>query len=97
MAIQSEVLQEKLDNMPTRPGGDLMKDAAVTILYVGKAVNLRPLVRSYFHAAAAHSPKIQRLVATVADLDFIVTGSELEALILAVSYTHLTLPTIYPV
>lgn len=82
MAIQSENLQEKLDNLPTRPGVYLMKDAAGTILYVGKAINLRSRVRSYFQAAAAHSPKTQRLAATVADLDFIVTGSELEALIL---------------
>jgi excinuclease ABC subunit C len=78
----SEDLQEKLDNMPTKPGVYLMVDAGGIILYVGKAVNLRSRVRSYFHAAAAHSPKIQRLVASVADLDFIVTGSELEALIL---------------
>jgi excinuclease ABC subunit C len=79
---RSEDLQEKLDNLPTKPGVYLMKDAGGTILYVGKAVNLRARVRSYFHAAAAQSPKIQRLSASVADLDFIVTGSELEALIL---------------
>lgn len=77
-----EQLQEKLDALPTRPGVYLMKDAGGTILYVGKAVNLRARVRSYFHAAAGHSPKIGRLVAAIADLDFIVTASELEALIL---------------
>ncbi len=77
-----EPLQEKLDALPTRPGVYLMKDAGGTILYVGKAVNLRARVRSYFHAAAEHSPKIGRLVAAIADLDFIVTASELEALIL---------------
>ena len=77
-----EHLQEKLDALPTKPGVYLMKDADGKILYVGKAVNLRARVRSYFHASAAHSPKIQRLVASIADLDFIVTASELEALIL---------------
>ncbi len=77
-----EQLQEKLDALPTRPGVYLMKDAGGTILYVGKAVNLRARVRSYFHASADHSPKIGRLVASIADFDFIVTASELEALIL---------------
>lgn len=59
-----------------------MKDAGGTILYVGKAVNLRSRVRSYFQASADHGRKVDRLVAGIADLDFIVTASELEALIL---------------
>jgi excinuclease ABC subunit C len=75
-------LQEKLDALPTKPGVYLMKDTAGHILYVGKAVNLRARVRSYFHASAGDSPKLQRLVASIADIDFIVTASELEALIL---------------
>jgi excinuclease ABC subunit C len=75
-------IQEKLDALPTKPGVYLMKDAEGTILYVGKAVNLRARVRSYFHASAGHTPKVQRLVFSMADLDFIVTASELEALIL---------------
>jgi len=75
-------LQEQLDALPTKPGVYLMKDAGGRILYVGKAVNLRARVRSYFHASAGHSPKIQRLVANIAGIDFIVTASELEALIL---------------
>ncbi len=78
----SEHLQDRLDTLPTRPGVYLMKDANGTILYVGKAVNLRARVRSYFHASTSHSPKVQRLVWSVDDLDFIVTASELEALIL---------------
>jgi len=83
MVSQSrDQLQKKLDALPTRPGVYLMKDAEGTVLYVGKAVNLRARVRSYFHASAEHSPKIRRLVASIADLDFIVTASELEALIL---------------
>jgi excinuclease ABC subunit C len=77
-----EHLQEKLDTLPTKPGVYLMKGANGSILYVGKAVNLRARVRSYFHASAGHSPKIDRLVASIADIDFIVTASELEALIL---------------
>ncbi|MGQ9600441.1 MAG: excinuclease ABC subunit UvrC [Anaerolineae bacterium] len=77
-----QLVQEKLDALPSKPGVYLMKDAEGHILYVGKAVNLRARVRSYFHASADYNPKIQRLVASVADIDFIVTASELEALIL---------------
>ena len=75
-------LQEKLDTLPTKPGVYLMKDGEERILYVGKALNLRARVRSYFHASAGHSPKVQRLVTAIADIDFIITASELEALIL---------------
>jgi len=71
-----------LDNLPTKPGVYMMQDAAGTIIYVGKAINLRNRVRSYFHASADHPPKVQRLVAQVAHIEFIVTESELEALIL---------------
>jgi excinuclease ABC subunit C len=78
----SEHLQETLDALPTKPGVYLMKDAQGKILYVGKAVNLRARVRSYFHASASQSPKTARLVAGIAHIDFIVTASELEALIL---------------
>ena len=77
-----EQLQEKLAALPTKPGVYLMKDASGKVLYVGKAVSLRARVRSYFHASASHNPKTQRLVANIADIDFIVTASELEALIL---------------
>jgi excinuclease ABC subunit C len=75
-------LQEQLDNLPAKPGVYLLKDRYGKILYVGKAINLRARVRSYFHASAGDSPKTQRLAATVGDVDFIVTASELEALIL---------------
>ncbi len=77
-----EQLQEKLDALPTKPGVYLMKDAGDTVLYVGKAVNLRSRIRSYFHASAEDNPKVRRLVASLEDFDFIVTASELEALIL---------------
>ncbi|MGD8463888.1 MAG: excinuclease ABC subunit UvrC [Anaerolineae bacterium] len=77
-----EHLQEQLDALPTKPGVYLMKDEDGGVLYVGKAINLRARVRSYFHASAGHSPKVQRLVTQIASIDFIVTASELEALIL---------------
>jgi excinuclease ABC subunit C len=80
-----EHLQEILNNLPTRPGCYLMYDVSGRVIYVGKAVNLRARVRSYFHANAmdmAISPKTARLVAEIDCIEFIVTDSELEALIL---------------
>jgi excinuclease ABC subunit C len=75
-------LNERLNALPTKPGVYYMKDANGQVIYVGKAINLRNRVRSYFHSPAGHPPKVRRLVEHVADLEFIVTGSELEALIL---------------
>ncbi len=77
----SELLQQKLDALPVKPGCYLFKDSAGKIIYVGKAVSLRSRVRSYFHEAV-DSPKTRELVKHIGDLDFIVVGSELEALIL---------------
>lgn len=75
-------LKEQLSSIPPKPGVYLMKDEKGKVIYVGKAVNLRNRVRSYFHASADHSPKTHYLRQDIADLDFIVTASELEALIL---------------
>ncbi|MBI3948719.1 MAG: excinuclease ABC subunit UvrC [Armatimonadetes bacterium] len=75
-------LPEKLATLPDRPGTYLMKNAAGHVLYVGKAVSLRSRVRSYFHASADHTAKTRRLVAEIADIDWILTDTELEALIL---------------
>jgi excinuclease ABC subunit C len=73
---------QKLDTLPERPGVYLMRGRDQTVLYVGKAVVLRNRVRSYFHASAQHDHKVLRLVSEVADLEWIVTDTELEALIL---------------
>lgn len=78
----SEHLQGILDNLPTKPGCYLMKDASGEIIYVGKAINLRNRVRSYFHSSADHNGKTRQMVRRIADIDTIVVGSELEALIL---------------
>ena len=59
-----------------------MRDAGKAVIYVGKAVVLRNRVRSYFQVSARHEPRIRRMVGEVADLDWIVTDTELEALIL---------------
>lgn len=77
----TETLHDTLENLPTKPGVYLMKDSQGKVIYVGKAINLRSRVRSYFHESLSH-PKTMRLVANIEDIDFIVTGTELEALIL---------------
>ncbi|MCB9135810.1 MAG: excinuclease ABC subunit UvrC [Anaerolineales bacterium] len=75
-------VQALLDTLPTKPGCYLMKDKDGKIIYVGKAINLRNRVRSYFHASANHDNKTRQLVRKIADIEWIVVGSELEALIL---------------
>src|SRR5689334_3930246 len=75
-------LQDKLESLPTRPGVYLFKGADGTILYVGKARVLRDRVRSYFQAARPVDPRKGSMVAEIADLDLVVTDSEMEALAL---------------
>ncbi len=78
----SEKLQGVLNTLPAKPGCYLMKNADGVIIYVGKAINLKNRARSYFHADASHDAKTRRLVRDIADIEWIVVGSELEALIL---------------
>ncbi|MBE9513362.1 MAG: excinuclease ABC subunit UvrC [Chloroflexi bacterium] len=80
--MTSSLVLEQLERLPVSPGVYLMKDAAGNIIYVGKAANLRSRVRSYFGTGQKLSPKLERLVSHVSDLDFFVTSSEPEALIL---------------
>ncbi len=80
--MTTEQVAEKLKTLPARPGVYQYFDANGKIIYVGKAINLRNRVRSYFHASADHGPKTERLVAEIADLEWIITDSELEALLL---------------
>ncbi len=82
MAAASPTLQEKLSSLPTSPGCYLYKDSAGEIIYVGKAVNLRNRVRSYFQKGAKLNPKTRKLVSRIADMDIVVVDSELEALVL---------------
>jgi len=80
--LTSNLIIEQLKQLPLSPGVYLMKDAEGNILYVGKAANLHQRVRSYFSTGQKLSSKLKRLVARVNDLDFFVTASEQEALIL---------------
>ncbi len=78
----NDTLTEKLQAIPTLPGVYLFRDAQGAVLYVGKAVSLRSRVRSYFHKSAESSIKTRRLVEKIADVEWIVTDTELEALVL---------------
>jgi len=78
----TSLITEQLNQLPVNPGVYLLKDAEGNILYVGKAANLHHRVRAYFGTGQKLSPKLQRMVARVSDLDFFVTTSEQEALIL---------------
>lgn len=77
-----DVLQSKLVHLPGSPGVYLFKNDHGDIIYIGKAAVLADRVRSYFQKGADHNPKTSLLVAQVADLEIMVTRSELEALIL---------------
>lgn len=78
----SEKLQGILATLPTKPGCYIYRNAEGTIIYIGKAINIKNRVRSYFHADNSHDNKTRRLVRDIADIEWIVVGSELEALIL---------------
>jgi len=78
----NEELAEKLLHLPDKPGVYLMKDDQGRIIYVGKAIVLHNRVRSYFQSSRNHSPKVLAMVSKIADIEYIVTGSEVEALIL---------------
>ena len=78
----NNLITEQLKQLPTSPGVYLMKDAEGNILYVGKAANLHHRVRSYFSVGQRLPSKLKRMVARVNDIDFLITTSEQEALIL---------------
>ncbi|MBP3585037.1 MAG: excinuclease ABC subunit UvrC [Peptococcaceae bacterium] len=75
-------LQTKLDNLPTSPGVYLMKNDQGQVIYVGKAINLRNRVRSYFRELKPDQAKTKALVKHIVDLEYILADNELEALVL---------------
>ncbi|MGA9397593.1 MAG: excinuclease ABC subunit UvrC [Anaerolineaceae bacterium] len=78
----SSHLQGILNNLPDKSGCYIMKDSKGRIIYVGKAINLRNRVRSYFHAQPEWDIKTRQMVEQIQDIEWITVGSELEALIL---------------
>ena len=81
----------KLGNLPSSPGVYLMKDAGGKIIYIGKAVSLKNRIRTYFHAAPT-APRTRALVERIADIEWIVTNTEKEALILESNLVKLHKP-----
>ena len=79
----NKLIQSKLELLPTSPGCYIHKDKNDTIIYVGKAKNLRNRVRSYFRGS--HDTKTEALVSEIVDFEFIVTESNIEALLLEIN------------
>jgi len=82
MIDTTDHIESQVESLPHRSGVYLMHDVDGDVIYIGKTVDLRNRVRSYFHTSAQAHPKTRALVGEVADLEFIVTDTELEALIL---------------
>ncbi|MDE8030273.1 excinuclease ABC subunit UvrC [Streptococcus mutans] len=79
----NELIKHKLELLPDSPGCYIHKDKNGTIIYVGKAKNLKNRVRSYFHGS--HNTKTELLVSEIEDFEYIVTGSDTEALLLEIN------------
>jgi excinuclease ABC subunit C len=78
----NDALEQKLAELPSSPGVYLFRGRGGQILYVGKARSLKDRVRSYFHGSRIHSPRLDRLVDSILDLDVVATDTEREALVL---------------
>lgn len=87
-----DFLRDKANHLPLCPGVYQMKNKAGEIIYIGKAKVLKNRVTSYFHAVEAHNPKTYKLVSNIHDFDFIVTETELDALVLEASLIKLHSP-----
>lgn len=83
--LTPQELKDKVLSLPLSPGVYLMKDKTGTIIYVGKAKKLKNRVSQYFQDSVAHSSKTRMMVSRIADFDYIVAGSEFEALVLECS------------
>lgn len=76
------VISDELKKLPPKPGVYIMKDGQNDIIYVGKAVNLRSRVRSYFRESGTADPKVRHMVPKISMFEYIVTDNEIEALVL---------------
>ena len=90
-ARMSPELEFKIANLPDSPGCYLMKSEG-TIIYVGKAVNLKNRVSQYFHYSAQHTPKVRAMVEKIDDFDIILVDSEMEAFALECNLIKLHMP-----
>ncbi len=76
------IIEEELKRLPTTPGVYIHKESLGDVIYVGKAVNLRNRVRSYFRKASQHDSKVRALVSNIAEFEYISCATEMEALVL---------------
>ena len=75
-------IEEELKKLPSKPGVYIMYDELDNVIYVGKAISLKNRVKQYFQNSRNHSLKIQRMVKKISYFEYIVTDTELEALVL---------------
>lgn len=90
--VVKEHIKEQLKKLPHNPGVYLMKDKEGTIIYVGKSKNLKNRVSSYFRGFNSHQPKVQTMVINIAEFEYFITDSEVEALILEANLIKKHLP-----
>ncbi|MEJ1730398.1 GIY-YIG nuclease family protein, partial [Escherichia coli] len=76
----------RLDAVPENPGVYLMKDPSGSVIYVGKAKNLKNRLRSYFTKNPTGTDKVRAMISNIADFDYVVVESELEALLLEANF-----------
>ena len=88
----NDLIREKLKLLPDAPGVYRMYNAAGEIIYVGKAVNLKNRVRSYFRTEKNRPPKVAAMVSHIADFEYILCQNEMEALTLEASLTKTLQP-----
>ncbi len=87
-----EHIKEQLKTLPQLPGIYIMKDQSGEIIYVGKSKNLKNRVSSYFRGFNSHLPKVQTMVINISEFEYIITDSEMEALILEANLIKKHLP-----
>jgi excinuclease ABC subunit C len=92
MRTKPESIQRILDTLPPKPGCYIMKNSEGMVIYVGKAINLRNRVRSYYRTGGDGREKVAQLVEEIANIDWIVVSSELEALILEMTLIKKHMP-----
>ena len=82
LICSGELLEEELKKLPAQPGVYIMHDARDEIIYIGKAISLKNRVRQYFQGSRNKSAKIEQMVSRIVRFEYIITDSELEALVL---------------
>src|SRR3989304_7335467 len=85
MTATPNQLLDQVRALPTRAGVYIFRDGKGRVIYVGKAASLRSRVRSYFGSPHSLEPKVRRLVSSIAEIEYVVTASAQEALILEAS------------